>query len=449
MIDKYCLCSCRNVESQLHSSPPTPSLPSLTEHRKQQQCNRSSFAYALLRYRYLSSCLAQQQLKPSSRQFCRLLTRWQSGTHISQVVYFISFLESFIDCSSLLAWLPGDEVADLPTAVAQFYHGQQLTWSVMARVDGKTYSLFGVPRPGDNVKSGTLTSANFSATHTTFTVTADKVKFVLDFFSPVSPHNYTRQSMPFSYLRVSTSSLNYEITPSVQIYSDMDNSWVGQFGDGDGIRLAWNWNATQEATQASTQVFSLSQVGTATYSEEQDMALWGTAAYCTRENGSKLSNRVGNVDEVRDAFAADGKLGGGGDFHPGSVFAFSQNLGPLKETSNVTFVVGHVRDPVVSYHGVDRASYWQSVCKDVNCGCVQALDDFHAADEESRSLDAFIANVDVGGTNYSNILALSTRQTFGTFELTIPSVSLDQSSVLAFLKEISRSVFACLTSNLP
>lgn len=308
----------------------------------------------------------------------------------------------------------------------------------MARVDGTTYSLFGVPRPGDNIKSGTLTSADFSATHSTFTVTAKDVKFVLDFFSPVSPHNYTRQSMPFSYLTVFTSSLNNDDTPSVQIYSDMDNSWVGQFGDGDGIHLAWNMNTTQETTQAATQVFSLSQVGTARYSEEEDMALWGTAAYCTRENGSKLSNRAGNVDEVRDAFAATGNLGGGGDFQPGSVFAFSHDLASLKGTSNVTFVIGHVRDPVVSYHGSDRANHWQSVCKDVNCGCVHALDDFHAAGEESRDLDSFIANVNVGGANYSNILALSTRQTFGTFELTIPSDSLDQSSVLAFLKEISR-----------
>lgn len=145
-----------------------------------------------------------------------------------------------------LAWLPGNQVAELPTAVAQFYHGQQLTWSVMARVDGNTYSLFGVPRPSNNIKPGTLISADFSATHTTFTVIADNVKFVLDFFSPVSPHNYTRQSMPFSYLTVSTSSLNYDVTPSVQIYSDMDNSWIGQFGDGDGINLTWNWNATQK-----------------------------------------------------------------------------------------------------------------------------------------------------------------------------------------------------------
>ena len=409
----------------------------LIEHHKKQQWDRSSATYAPLRYQRLSSPLAQPQPKPRSLQSCRRLTHWQSTTHISQVLYSFNFPQASTDLS-FLAWVPGNKVVDLPTAVAQFYHGQELTWSVMARVNGKTHSLFGVPRPGDNTNPGTFISADFSATHTTFTVTADDVKFVLNFFSPVSPHDYARQSMPFSYLTVSTSSVNNDEMPGVQVYSDMDNSWVGQFGDGDGINLAWNWESIQETTQAATQVFSLSQVGTANYSEEEDMALWGTAAYCTRENGSKLSNRVGNVDEVRNAFAADGKLGGGGDFHPGSVFAYSQDLGQLKGTSNVTFVIGHVRDPLVSYHGADRASYWKSVCKDVNCGCMHALDDLRAADEESRNLDSFIANVDVGGANYSNILALSTRQTFGTFELTIPSDTLDQSSVLAFLKEISR-----------
>lgn len=339
------------------------------------------------------------------------------------------------------AWLPGNEVANLPSAVAQFWQSQQLTWSVIARVDGKTYSLFGVPSPGDRIQPGTLTSADFSATHTTFTVTASNVKFVLDFFSPVSPHNYVRQSMPFSYLTVSTSSLNSK-TPSVQIYSDMDNSWVGQFGDGDNIRLDWKWATTHK----STQVFTLSQKGTAKFSEEADMALWGTAAYCTRENASKLSNTVGNVDEVRNSFATNGKFAGGGEFRPGSVFAYSHDLGSLEGTENITFVIGNVRDPTVGYHGVDRSSYWQSVCKDVNCGCVHALDDFHAADEESRNLDAYLADEEIGGANHSDILVLSTRQAFGTLELTIPSDSLETNSVLAFVKEISRFVFVLLQS---
>jgi hypothetical protein len=330
-----------------------------------------------------------------------------------------------------LAWLPGNEVANLPSAVARFYNGQQLTWSVMARIDGKTYSLFGVPHPGDNIRPGNLVSADFSATHTTFSVTAAEINFVLDFFSPVSTHNYARQSMPFSYLTGSTSSLNSE-TPSVQIYSDMDNAWVGQFGN--DVQLKWDW----ARSQAATEVFTLSQVGTATFSEVQEMSLWGSAAYCTREDGSKLSHAVGHVDEVRNAFAADGKHSGGGEFRPAGVFAYSQNLGSIKGTSNVTFVIGHIRDPAVNYHGAGRASYWRSVCKDINCGCVRALDDFEDADAESRSLDSFIASTNVGGANYRNILALSTRQTFGTFELTIPSESLDQRSVLAFVKEISR-----------
>lgn len=307
----------------------------------------------------------------------------------------------------------------------------------MARVDGKTYSLFGVPHPGDDTKPASLVSADFSATHTTFTTTANDVNFVLDFFSPVSPHDYGRQSMPFSYLTVSTSSLK-SATPSIQIYSDMDNSWVGQFGPEGSMQLAWSW----EPGQAGTQTFTLSQSGTATFSEDQDMALWGTSAYCTRENGSKLSNAVGAVDQVRGAFAKDGKLNGAGDFSPGGAFAYSHDLGPLHGTENVTFVIGHVRDPAVNYHGSERSSYWQSVCKDINCGCMHALDDFHAADAEARSLDSFIASTNVAGGNYSNILALSTRQAFGTFELTIPSDSLDQSSVLAFLKEISRFVSA-------
>jgi hypothetical protein len=97
-------------------------------------------------------------------------------------------------------------------------------------------------------------------------VTASDVKFVLDFFSPVLPHDNVRQSMPFSYLNVSTSSLNSG-TPSVQIYSDVDNFWVGQFGE--NIQLDLNWETTQE----STQVFKLSQKGTAKFSEEADMAL--------------------------------------------------------------------------------------------------------------------------------------------------------------------------------
>lgn len=36
---------------------------------------------------------------------------------------------------------------NLPSATAQFWAWQNLTWAVLARVDDITYNLFGVPSP--------------------------------------------------------------------------------------------------------------------------------------------------------------------------------------------------------------------------------------------------------------------------------------------------------------
>lgn len=306
----------------------------------------------------------------------------------------------------------------------------------MARVDDQTYSLFGVPRPSDRIKAGELISADFTATHSTFTLNANQVEFVLDFFSPVSPQNYTRQSMPYSYLTVSARSLTSE-APSVQVYSDMDNAWLGQFGT--DVQLGYSTFSTAER---GTQILEFQPGDPARFTQDDEMAMWGTAVYCTRENGSRLSNAVGIVDNVRESFAVNGTLINGEDLGAGSVMAFAQDLGPLERTCNVTFVVGHVRDESVVYLGQDRSNYFRGVCGDNSCGCTHALDDLRAADDESRNLDAFIAGIKTGGQNYSNILALSTRQVFGTMELTIPSESLDTKSVMAFVKEISRFVFA-------
>lgn len=94
--------------------------------------------------------------------------------------------------------MPSDQVANLPSSEPQFWAGQNLTWAVMARVDGQTYNLMGVPDPNPRTKPGTVRSAEYTATHSIFTVSAGHVLFTLDFLSPVSPSNYLRQSLPFS-----------------------------------------------------------------------------------------------------------------------------------------------------------------------------------------------------------------------------------------------------------
>ena len=102
----------------------------------------------------------------------------------------------------LSAWMPSDQVQSLPYAEPQFWAGQGLTWSVMARVDGQAYSLMGVQDPGDSIRPAVVRTAEYTATHSVFTLSAAGLVFTLDFFSPVSPSDYLRQSLPFSRFRI-------------------------------------------------------------------------------------------------------------------------------------------------------------------------------------------------------------------------------------------------------
>jgi hypothetical protein len=78
--------------------------------------------------------------------------------------------------------------------------------------------------------------------------------------------------MPFSYVTVSVSSLDGN-AHSVKVYSDIDNSWTGQFGE--NVQTTWNY----ALSSASTHIFELAPGGTAEFSEVNDMAQWGIKTY--------------------------------------------------------------------------------------------------------------------------------------------------------------------------
>ncbi|KAK1057012.1 hypothetical protein LTR74_014471 [Friedmanniomyces endolithicus] len=314
----------------------------------------------------------------------------------------------------LSAWLPGNEVRNLPFASARFWNVLNFTWSVIARVDGRPYSLFGVPLPGPGVQAGVLQSAEYTSTRTTFTVTVGAATFVLDFLSPISPLNYVRQSAPFSYLTVPATSIN---TSEVQIYSDIDNTWAGQFDE--DVQVGWGYTLTNDSTSA----FTLTPGGTATYSEYINTAQWGTSVYCARPNNSTLTATVGGRDAVRAQFAVNGSLSGQWKWQYPGVTAYAQDLGKS----------------AVNYLGDPRTAYFTATCSDPVCGCVHVLDDFQAADAEARRFDAAISGKaeSVAGANYSDIVTLSVRQAFGAMDITISEDKLDTGDPLAFVKEIS------------
>lgn len=94
-------------------------------------------------------------------------------------------------------------MGNLATSRAEFWTGAPLTWSVLARIDGATYNLFGVETPESNTLSCTVISTEYTATRTIFVVDVGDAQFRLEFLSPVNPKDYLRQSLPFSYLNVS------------------------------------------------------------------------------------------------------------------------------------------------------------------------------------------------------------------------------------------------------
>jgi hypothetical protein len=105
----------------------------------------------------------------------------------------------------------------LPLLVNHRYSDQITGWAGMIRVDGKTFQWMGAPgAPNVNQDSFVYTS-----TKSIFTMTVDgKVKMIITFLSPVTPNDMKRQSLTFSYLDVSITSLDGK-AHDVQLYSDI------------------------------------------------------------------------------------------------------------------------------------------------------------------------------------------------------------------------------------
>lgn len=260
-------------------------------------------------------------------------------------------------------------------------------------------------------------------------MTAGSREFILDFFSPVSPKNYLRQSLPFSYLTVTLAAGD---SASVQIYSDIDSSWAGQTSDS-------SWSYT---TSGSTGVFQIETVGAATFSQNSDgQALWGSAIYATRpSNSSSFSTASGPSLNVREIFVNNGNLTGDhANWSSTGVVALAHDLGTTAHGSAVTFAIGHVREESINFLGDTQTGYYRATYSSTVDAVVHFLDDYDDANTESVRLDKLVEDTGTSsyGTNYSDILALSVRQVYGGIEVTIPNDSLDKSEARAFIKEIS------------
>ncbi|KAL4927013.1 putative glutaminase [Aspergillus undulatus] len=328
----------------------------------------------------------------------------------------------------LSTWMPSDQVQALPFAESQFWAGQNLTWSVMARVDNQAYSLMGITNPGTKIRPATVRTAEYTATHSIFTLTAGSVIFMLDFFSPISPSNYLRQSLPFSYLTVTACNADED---RIQIFTSIDGRWAG-----NPQHAVSNFHRQDDIL-----AYAIGVDNAVPYAENSDMATWGEAILSSRDKSqSRITYSSGKRGEVRAQFVNHGKLTSNNDtWAPGGIVALSHDLGTVSGEQSAHFAIGYVREEAINYLGKPYTGYYRAEYPDTHKALSHFFDDYPAAVLESKIVDAemTIQAALAGGNKYADIVTLSARQAWGGIDLTIPNDSLDTKDVLAFVKELS------------
>lgn len=339
----------------------------------------------------------------------------------------------------LSSWLSGDFEKNVTQGAPQFWTEDRLTWNVMARVGAAgagsavTYTLFGHPNGVLGAKPAIQQGpVNYTSTHTYVKLAAGEAEVTLDFFSPVSPNQLTRQSMPYSYLTVGVSAPK---KTDVQIFSAIDHTWTAE---GSGITV-------DVADAANTTLYTLKNPDAIPFVERNDRAAWGTTVFASQaQQSSLLSVGCDTPETLHTDFVRSGGLGSGkapfacrGD----ALFGFAHQLKGVKDAKSVTFAVGLYREWAINYHGKPQTPYFRSQYPDIPSSINAFFADYQSAWQESQGLDKLVRSqaTQIGGANYSDILEASVRQSFGALEVVIPADTLSTKppDVNGFLKEIS------------
>lgn len=322
----------------------------------------------------------------------------------------------------LSTWLPGPAASNAARGQPEFWTGQNLNWPVLARVDGKTYALFG--DSGSVIaQAATTDSVTFTSSHTYFQLTAGSAKFTLDFFTPVFPgkDEYQRQSLPYSYLTVSTSA-----SGNVQVLSGIDQTWTAQDG-----RAGINFK-----TSGSSGHFQFYNPSAVYYTERGDMATYGSVVFGA-SSGKGITQTCHPQSSVFDSFSVNGTLPDLGKCNGNDLVAIAQDLGKSGSgTRSATFVVGFQRDNAINYLGKPQTGYHRSKWPTIPDAVDYALKSYDSAVQHATSFDQLIRSKASSvssdyGSNYADIVEASVRQTFASIDITVSSTLLSISLVIS------------------
>ncbi|KAF8180551.1 hypothetical protein K438DRAFT_1938236 [Mycena galopus ATCC 62051] len=361
---------------------------------------------------------------------------------LAQQTFFPSAVPLAVRTPTFNCWLDTRNGMNPMATWPKFWNdAHTLGWAGYIKVDGQTYHWLGAPVPGN---ASTWIATQVTPTRTIFTVQAGPMRLNVTLLSPIEPTDYVLQSFPFSYVYLDGTSTDGQ-SHSVQLYSDISAEWVT-----NSLTTSIQWSTTN----ASNVVYH--QVGSTTPSSTfQDVAEDSVAFHAISSSQSNLVSVIGTDQTLRAQFATPGagfKLtsdlpgstgnvqGSDGKF---PVFAHAMDFGQTSNISSVAWAVGVLRDPILSFQGVQRRAYYWSQFSTIEAAISAFIADFPAAQTRALALDQrILADAGAVSPEYADLISLGTRQAMAGMEITLSNAadgSFNLSDVKAFMKDTGNS----------
>lgn len=283
-----------------------------------------------------------------------------------------------------------------------FWDGSILGWEGIVTVDDISYEWMGVGSrdlpPLPNLMSAIPISISYDSSYSNFTFAAGPVELTANFFSPVTPQDLCRTSIPLSYLSVSVASKD-GITHKVSLYTDVNGGWVTQppapltwqiYADGNTIDTS---NLTTQPDTLYTWAVQLRDQfvfgenygrGQGVFPQWGDF-VWsssqGMAESMSFQSGYSVGQRFGYVTGHALYNTVDPEFRPYTEHEP--VFALQHDLGGIPantSTDSIVFTIGHITNPSIQFlspEGIESLEPWWSFCYGSN---IIDLVEFHYKD---------------------------------------------------------------------
>lgn len=259
-------------------------------------------------------------------------------------------------------------------------------------------------------------TVSYDSQYSNFTFQAGPVEIVASFFSPVTPRDMCRTSIPLSYLTTSITSSDGQ-PHHVRFYSDVNGAWMAADGtktlqwdlykSGQGLTQAVNGtgNATATDTDSAGTLYSwLYQLQEPIlFGEASDFPQWGNFSYSSSPMGAQhFSFGSAYSADLRYQFVGDQVLDdqvdpsyrGWATREP--AFAFAHDVGSVT-AARVRYSIGSIQTPIIKYlhvGGLTPLLPWWAKCYGLDAYALIAFhwNDFDAVARLGADFEAQLRN---------------------------------------------------------